>query len=31
MPRVVGLVIDEVDDRLHKKRSKKDVAMWIGN
>jgi len=28
---VVGLVIDEVDDRLHKERSKKDVAMWIGN
>ena len=30
-PKVVGLVIDEVDDRLHKERSKKDVAMWIGN
>jgi len=30
-PKVVGLVIDEIDDRLHKERSKKDVAMWIGN
>ena len=30
-PKVVGLVIDEVDDRLHKERSKKDVAMWLGN
>lgn len=30
-PKVVGLVIDEVDDRLHKERSKKDVAMWIRN
>ena len=30
-PNVVGLVIDEVDDRLHKERSKKDVAMWIDN
>ncbi|MBU0782764.1 MAG: BREX-3 system phosphatase PglZ [Gammaproteobacteria bacterium] len=30
-PKVVGLVIDEVDDRLHKERFKKDVAMWIGN
>lgn len=30
-PKVVGLVIDEVDDRLHKERSKKDVAMWIEN
>ncbi len=30
-PKVVGLVIDEVDERLHKERSKKDVAMWIGN
>jgi hypothetical protein len=29
--KVLGLVIDEVDDRLHKERSKKDVAMWIGN
>lgn len=29
-PKVVGLVIDEVDDRLHKERSKQDVAMWIG-
>lgn len=28
---VIGLVIDEVDDRLHKERSKKDVAMWIDN
>ena len=24
-------MIDEVDDRLHKERSKKDVAMWIAN
>ena len=30
-PKVVGLVIDEVDDRLHKERSKKDVALWISN
>ncbi len=30
-PQVLGLVIDEVDDRLHKERSKKDVALWIGN
>ncbi|WP_371360358.1 BREX-3 system phosphatase PglZ [Pseudomonas sp. KT_2_4] len=30
-PNVVGLVIDEVDERLHKERSKKDVAMWIDN
>jgi hypothetical protein len=30
-PDVLGLVIDEVDDRLHKERSKKDVALWIGN
>lgn len=30
-PKILGLVIDEVDDRLHKERSKKDVAMWIGN
>lgn len=30
-PTVLGLVIDEVDDRLHKERSKRDVAMWIGN
>lgn len=30
-PKVLGLVIDEVDDRLHKERSKKDVAMWISN
>lgn len=30
-PKVLGLVIDEVDDRLHKERSKKDVALWIGN
>ena len=30
-PKVVGLVIDEVDDRLHKERSKQDVALWIGN
>ena len=30
-PKVLGLVIDEVDDRLHKERSKKDVALWVGN
>ena len=30
-PKVVGLVIDEVDDRLHKERSRKDVALWIAN
>jgi hypothetical protein len=30
-PKVLGLVIDEVDDRLHKERSKKDVALWIDN
>lgn len=30
-PKVVGLVIDEVDDRLHKERSKQDVALWIAN
>lgn len=30
-PKVVGLVIDEVDERLHKERSKKDVAMCIEN
>lgn len=30
-PNIVGLVIDEVDDRIHKERSKKDVALWIGN
>ena len=30
-PKVLGLVIDEVDDRLHKERSKKDVALWIAN
>jgi len=30
-PKVLGLVIDEVDDRIHKERSKKDVALWIGN
>ena len=30
-PKVLGLVIDEVDDRLHKEGSKKDVALWIGN
>jgi len=28
-PNVLGLVVDEVDDRIHKERSKKDVAMWI--
>ena len=30
-PKVVGLVIDEVDDRIHKERSKQDVALWISN
>lgn len=30
-PKVLGLVIDEVDDRLHKERSKRDVALWIGH
>jgi hypothetical protein len=29
-PQVLGLVIDEVDERLHKERSKEDVALWIG-
>jgi len=29
-PKVLGLVIDEVDERLHKERSKEDVASWIG-
>jgi hypothetical protein len=29
-PKVLGLVIDEVDERLHKERSKDDVALWIG-
>lgn len=28
-PKVIGLVIDEVDERLHKERSKDDVALWI--
>ncbi|MNX97414.1 PglZ domain protein [compost metagenome] len=27
---MLGLVIDEVDERLHKERNKEDVAMWIG-
>jgi len=30
-PKIVGLVIDEVDDRIHKERSKQDVALWISN
>jgi hypothetical protein len=30
-PKIVGLVIDEVDDRIHKERSKQDVALWIAN
>lgn len=30
-PKVVGLVVDEVDDRLHKERTKQDVALWIAN
>src|SRR5690606_19503645 len=30
-PKILGLVIDEVDDRLHKERSKSDVAMWVRN
>lgn len=29
-PKVLSLVIDEVDERLHKERSKEDVALWIG-
>jgi hypothetical protein len=29
-PQVLGLVIDEVDERLHKERTKEDVALWIG-
>ncbi|MDR3298644.1 MAG: BREX-3 system phosphatase PglZ [Candidatus Accumulibacter sp.] len=29
-PKVLGLVIDEVDERLHKERNKQDVALWIG-
>jgi hypothetical protein len=29
--KIVGLVIDEVDERLHKERTKKDVGFWIGN
>jgi len=29
-PKVLGLVIDEVDERLHKERNKDDVALWIG-
>jgi hypothetical protein len=29
-PKVLGLVIDEVDERLHKERTKEDVALWIG-
>jgi hypothetical protein len=29
-PKVLGLVIDEVDERLHKERNKEDVALWIG-
>ncbi len=28
-PKVVGLVIDEVDERLHNERSKHDVAYWL--
>lgn len=30
-PKIVGLVVDEVDDRLHKERSKTDIAIWIEN
>ena len=29
--KVVGLVVDEVDERLHKERSKMDVAFWLAN
>jgi hypothetical protein len=29
-PKVLGLVVDEVDERLHKERSKEDVALWVG-
>jgi hypothetical protein len=28
-PKVLGLVIDEVDERLHNERSKEDVAYWL--
>ena len=28
-PKVLGLVIDEVDERLHNERSKADVAYWL--
>jgi hypothetical protein len=28
-PKALGLVIDEVDERLHKERNKEDVALWI--
>lgn len=28
-PNVLGLVIDEVDERLHNERSKADVAYWL--
>jgi len=28
-PQVLGLVVDEVDERLHKERNKADVAHWI--
>jgi hypothetical protein len=30
-PSVLGMVIDEVDNRIHKERSKKDVSLWIRN
>lgn len=30
-PKILGLVIDEIDERLHKERSKKDVALWISH
>lgn len=29
-PKALGLVIDEVDERLHKERSKEDVSLWMG-
>ena len=29
--KIVGLVIDEIDSRLHKESSKQDVAIWISH
>ncbi len=28
-PKAIGLVIDEIDERLHHERSKEDVAYWL--